>query len=293
MEKDKIIILKDRGLISINGEESISFLQNIITNDIEKVSRQKSIFSAIFTPQGKYLFEFFIIKDENGYLLDCDIHLKNELIKHFNKYKLQSKIKISDSTDNYFVGVISLEKFLKLQSESERQNNTIFFKESLIFVDARSKLLGARVISKKDNEKKIIEELNLKECDEKKYVDLAHKNGIPIKDLSNLQDQLFGLEANLEELQALDFKKGCYIGQENTARMKLKNKIRRKLVAVNSEKKLKLFSEIFIDKKSVGKILINGDYPFALIKIYEEDLKSNKNNLICEQSKISIFLEKN
>ena len=75
--------------------------------------------------------------------------------------------------------------------------------------------------------------------------------------------------------------------------MKLKNKIRRKLVAVNSEKKLKLFSEIFIDKKSVGKILINGDYPFALIKIYEEDLKSNKNNLICEQSKISIFLEKN
>ena len=65
---------------------------------------------------GKVL-SIFIIKDENGYLLDCDINLKNELIKHFNKYKLQSKIKISDSTDNYFVGVISLEKFLNSCSD--------------------------------------------------------------------------------------------------------------------------------------------------------------------------------
>ena len=62
MEKDQIILLEDRGLISINGEDSKNFLQNIITNDVEKVSLSETIFSAIFTPQGKYLYEFFFDK---------------------------------------------------------------------------------------------------------------------------------------------------------------------------------------------------------------------------------------
>ena len=69
MEKDKIIILEDRGLISISGEDTKDFLQNIITNNIEKVDSANSIFSALFTPQGKYLHEFFLIKSSNGYNL--------------------------------------------------------------------------------------------------------------------------------------------------------------------------------------------------------------------------------
>ena len=71
MEKDQIILLEDRGLIFISGEDAKNFLQNIITNDVEKVSLSASIFSALFTPQGKYLFEFFLIQSKNGYLLDC------------------------------------------------------------------------------------------------------------------------------------------------------------------------------------------------------------------------------
>ena len=72
MESDKIIVLKDIGLISIAGEDCKQFLQNIITNDIYKVSKFHTIFSGIFTPQGKYLFEFFLIKSEKGYFIDCD-----------------------------------------------------------------------------------------------------------------------------------------------------------------------------------------------------------------------------
>ena len=71
MEKDQIVILKDRGLISISGDDAKKFLQNIITNDIKKVSENNTIFSALLTPQGKYLNEFFIIKSKNGYYLDC------------------------------------------------------------------------------------------------------------------------------------------------------------------------------------------------------------------------------
>ena len=83
MEKDQIILLEDRGLVSITGEDTKNFLQNIITNDIDKVSFSSSIFSALFTPQGKYLFEFFLIKTKNGYLLDCDNEFTKEIINYF------------------------------------------------------------------------------------------------------------------------------------------------------------------------------------------------------------------
>ena len=82
MEKNQIVILDDRGLIAVEGLEAEDFLQNMISNDIKKVSESNSIFSGIFTPQGKYLYEFFILKNKTGYLLDCDVNFKDELIKH-------------------------------------------------------------------------------------------------------------------------------------------------------------------------------------------------------------------
>ena len=96
MEKNQISILEDRGLILVEGLDAKDFLQNIISNDIDKVNESNSIFSAIFTPQGKYLYEFFIIKNKEGYLLDCHIEFKDDLIKHLSKYKLRSKIEIKD-----------------------------------------------------------------------------------------------------------------------------------------------------------------------------------------------------
>ena len=72
MEKDQIIILENRGLISITGEDAKEFLQNIITNDVNKVSKTKSVFAALLSPQGKYLFDFFVIKNNEGYILDCN-----------------------------------------------------------------------------------------------------------------------------------------------------------------------------------------------------------------------------
>jgi len=80
MEKNQIVILDDRGLIAVEGLEAEDFLQNMISNDIKKVSESNSIFSGIFTPQGKYLYEFFILKNKTGYLLDCDVNFNDELI---------------------------------------------------------------------------------------------------------------------------------------------------------------------------------------------------------------------
>ena len=97
MEKDHIIIIEDRGLISVFGEDAANFLQNIITNDVKKVSITQTIFSGIFTPQGKYLYEFFVIKSKNGFYIDCDSEILSELLDYLKKYKLRSKVEFKDS----------------------------------------------------------------------------------------------------------------------------------------------------------------------------------------------------
>ena len=108
------------------------------------------------------------------------------------------------------------------------------------------------------------------------YFYIAHKASIPLKNLKNLQNNLFGLEANFEELSAIDFKKGCYIGQENTARMKLKNKRRKKLFALTSDLNLEIGSEISFKDNLIGKVLIGNSYPFGLIDVFKIKLTEIK-----------------
>ncbi len=285
MEKDQIILLEDRGLILITGEDTKNFLQNIITNDIEKVSFSSSIFSALFTPQGKYLFEFFVIKSKNGYLLDCDYKFTKEIVNYLLKYKLRSKIEITDISTDYVIGLISSEKFFDIQKSEGKTDNTIEFRDSPLFLDPRNKNLGARILSSLEKLHLTIKKLDLKIVKPDTYFAKAHSLGIPIKGIENLKDQLFGLEANFEELNAIDFKKGCYIGQENTARMKLKEKLRRRLLPISSTEKLNLGEEIFYNKIKIGKVLIEQPYPFCLVKVIDPNIEEFENKELLANNK--------
>ena len=132
--------------------------------------------------------------------------------------------------------------------------------------------------------------MNLKIVDIKNYTSIAHLNGIPIKGLRNLQDKLFGLEANFEELKAIDFKKGCYIGQENTARMKLKNKIRRRLIPIESKEELTINTEITFKNKIIGTVLISGINAFALLKLFEPNFSEyEKDQLLSNKKKLKVI----
>ena len=290
MEKDQIILLEDRGLILITGEDVKNFLQNIITNDIEKVNLSTSIFSALFTPQGKYLFEFFLIQSKNGYLLDCDNKFTNEIINYLLKYKLRSKIEIKNISKEYVIGLITLEKFSDIQKSENKTGDTIEFRDSPLFLDPRNKKLGARILSTLEKLHLTIKKLDLKIVKPDTYFAKAHSLGIPINGIENLKDQLFGLEANFEELNAIDFKKGCYIGQENTARMKLKEKLRRRLLPISSTEKLNLGEEIFYNKTKIGKILIEQPYPFGLIKVIDPNVEEFENkDLLVNNKKCKIL----
>jgi folate-binding protein YgfZ len=291
MEKNQIIILEDRGLILVEDLEAKEFLQNIISNNIDKVNESNSIFSAIFTPQGKYLYEFFIIKNKDGYLLDCHIEIKDDLIKHLSKYKLRSKIEIKDLSASHAVGIISKDKFEEIKEELSSKEKTVLYRESPCFVDTRLPSLGARILSSLEKLHLTIKKLDLKIIDKSNYLKLSHKEGIPTEGAKNLQNNLFALESNFEELNAIDFKKGCYVGQENTARMKLKNKLRKRLLPVTSNKPLRISDEIKFDDQIVGKVLIGGQYPFALIKLFDPNFEIfSKHNLKVQDSNIQILI---
>jgi len=273
MEKGQLFILKDRGIIYLSGEDTRDFLQNIITNDINKVSDTYSCFSSLLSPQGKYLFDFIVVKHKQGYFLDCELNQIDNLINRLSIYKLNSKIEILNLSNEFQVAVISNEKFLSINGSKNEEGYTISYGDDPFFIDPRNKKLGARVIINLEKLYKSIKKLELKPEDPKKYYEISHKLGIAQINTKNLQENIFGLECNFEKLNGIDFKKGCYVGQENTARMKLKNKLRRILLPVSFEGKISHLSEITYKEKVVGKILIPEPYPFALFKTADPEIR--------------------
>jgi len=291
MEKSEVITLEDRGFIQVNGSEAKDFLQNIVTSDIEKVSSNSTLFSSILTPQGKYLFEFFVLKLKDSYLLECEKKSTTEIIKLLNFYKLRSKVDFIDLSEKYVAAVISLEKFKEINSSDLSKGGTASYRDDPVYIDPRNDKLGAKIISKLENIHLTIKKLNLKITDKNKYYSKSFELGIPQIELNKLKNKIFGVENNLDELNGIDFKKGCYVGQENTSRIKLRSKLRRRILPVQKITGEISENDIIKYKDSeIGKIMIDKPYSFALIKVVEPDLKEFTNTeLTCGKSKVKIF----
>ena len=119
----KVYILEDRGLLYINGDDAKEFLQNIITNNIEIVSEDRSCFSVLLTPQGKYLYDFIIIKHKSGFLLDCEKEIIDDLYKKLNLYKIRSKVEILNLSNEFVVASLSKEKFLEIENSKDKEGS--------------------------------------------------------------------------------------------------------------------------------------------------------------------------
>ncbi len=146
MNIKNVYILDDRAILYINGEDAKEFLQNLISNDINKVSDANCCFSSLLTPQGKFLYEFIIIKHKSGYLLDCEKPQVEELFKQLSLYKLRSKVEILNLSNEFVVAAFSHEKFLTFDEAKDQPGHTIKYREDPIFLDPRNKNLGARLI---------------------------------------------------------------------------------------------------------------------------------------------------
>ena len=288
MNKESIYILEDRGIIYINGNDTFDYLQNIISNDLNKVTDNQSCFSYLLTPQGKYLFEFIVVKYKGGFFLDCPKYQIENLYKQLSLYKLRSKVEITNLSNEFVVAALSKDKFSEFEKNNNKIGMTIKFREDPIILDPRCIDLGARIIINLEKLYLSAKKLNLKISDVNEYYQLSHSLGIPNSDTKNFQNKIFGLETNSEELNAIDFKKGCYVGQENTARMKLKEKISKKVYPVEIiEGNIELDEIIKINDNEVGKIINNSKFSFGLFKFKDPNFKIEK-ILTTNKSKIKI-----
>tara|TARA_E500000178_G_C16889521_1_gene692877 strand:+ start:199 stop:1089 length:891 start_codon:yes stop_codon:yes gene_type:complete len=272
MKNKEVYILNDRSILYINGEDAREFLQNLISNDINKVNENNSCFTSLLSPQGKFLYEFIIVKHKSGYLIDCEKSQADQLFKQLSIYKLRSRVEILNLSNEFVVAAFSYKKFQEFNEANNIPGHTIKYREDPIVLDPRNIFLGARLIINLEKLYLSLKKLELNDSDLKNYYSLSHKLGIVPKDLNKLQNKLFGIECNYEELNGIDFKKGCYVGQENTARIKLKNKLSKRLFPINIiSGNLKEGESIYVNEKEIGKVLIDKDYPFALIKYRDEN----------------------
>ena len=287
---NSVYILEDRALLYINGPDAKDFLQNLISNDINKVSENSSCFASLFTPQGKFLYEFIVVEHKSGYFIDCEKSQSAEIFKQLNLYKIRTKVEILNLSNEFVVASFGYDKYLSIAGSKDILGFTFKYREDPILLDPRNKNLGARLIINLEKLYLSLKKLGLKNDKIDNYYIQSHKLGIVPKDLNKLKDKLFGIECNYEELNGIDFKKGCYVGQENTARIKLKKKLSKRLLPIELvDGNLSEGEKIYNNDVEIGKILIDKEYPFAIIKFNDKNFDKDK---IYETSngKLKIFI---
>jgi folate-binding protein YgfZ len=223
-------------------------------------------------------------------LIDCEKSQADGLYKQLSIYKLRSKVEILNLSNEFVVAAFSYEKFLTFDKIQDKSGFTIKYREDPIFLDPRNKQLGARLIINLEKLYLSLKKLDLHDANLHEYYSFSHKLGVVPKDLNKLQNKLFGIECNYEELNGIDFKKGCYVGQENTARIKLKNKLSKRLLPINIVNgELTEGESVYYNKNEIGKVLIKNDYPFALIKYLDENF-NGKSDFNTKEASIKIEL---
>ena len=289
INKKFVFILEDRGVLYINGSDTNEFLQNLITNDIYKVNDKNSCYASLLTPQGKYLYDFIIVKHKNGFFLFFEKIIAEELYKKIISYKLRSKVEILNLSNEFVVAAFSYSKFLEFEGAQDLPGFTTKYREDPVFLDPRNKELGGRLIINLEKLYLSLKKLNLKSEDPDIYYDYSFNLGIPQLQTNLLKEKLFGIECNFEELNAIDFKKGCYIGQENTSRIKLKNKLNKRLLPFKIlNGSLSKDDNIKYNEKEIGKALISKKYNFGLVKL-NNDIFSFDKIFKCGNAEIKFF----
>ena len=259
----------------ISGKDTKTFIQNLITNDIEKCNDGVIIYSCILTPQGKFLADFFIFNINENYFFETNNKFYNNLLDRLKIYKLRSDIEIKKIDNLYSYSVFNLDY---------KADYKIFLK------DPRKINLGKKLIT---SEKILFEENTIREINETEYHEILIENTVPYSPLDILENKSLLLENNFDNLNAIDWNKGCYVGQEITARMKYRGLLKKKLYSL----KIKIGDvlegdELIIDNKKIGTIISKANSNiFAALNInFVNELKKNNESLVINDSLVFDFL---
>lgn len=220
MDKPTYITLDDRGVIRLAGDGVVDFLQGLVSNDVSRAEPGTAVYAALLTPQGKYLHDFFVFADGDALWLDCEADRRDDLTKRLKLYRLRAKIDIDDLTDTHTA--IALPNGVPAAVDGW-----------LTAPDPRNPAMGARAIAARDTLARIVADAGLIDGDRPAYTAYRIALGIPDGSRDLAVDGAYLLENGFEALNGVDFDKGCYVGQEVTARMKHRAKIRKRLVPVD------------------------------------------------------------
>ena len=274
MQKNSFISLPERHIIRISGEDASRFLQGIITNDIEHVTAERSIYALVLTPQGKYIYDFFIAKQGDAFLLDVLEDTKATLLKKLKMYKLRAKVTIEDISATHHVTAYIGDNSYSALNMDNTSGATESQEDSIYYVEPRHTGLGLRSIT--SQEKPALE--GFSETDNKNYDGLRIALGIPEGQKDMISEGDFPLPFGMEALNAIDFQKGCYVGQEVTARSKHRGNIRKAVYRVEGNGELpNQGTDIMAGDKKLGALLSHQENKgIALIR--QEDFQKAAEN---------------
>ena len=251
--------------LSIEGEDSSEFLQNLITNDINKCSKDKILYSCLLSPQGKFLSDFFIFKKDERYLIETHSFFFEKLLKKLNMYKLRSKVHVNEVNNLHSYSVFG---------DLKKDQDTF-----ILNIDPRNKNIGIKLIHLKKNPK-ILDHLN--EINEEKYHEILIQNIVPLSHYDLEGNKSLLLENNFENLNSISWDKGCYVGQELTARMKYRALLKKRIYSLAVKEGAPHIEQPIKDEENnYGKIInIENKYILAMLKIELAESKINKKQKI-------------
>jgi len=261
----KRIKCTERGVIRIAGEDSRTFLQGLISNDIDRADGTKALYGALLTPQGKYLFDFFIVAHGDILLLDCLQSDVEPLIKKLSMFKLRSKVTLEDVSGDFDVYALFGDGLSDIFDLADAQQMT---RDDgvILYTDPRLPKAGIRALTPKGFD---AHTLGGEAADDDAYQAHRIRLGLPEAPDDLQKDKSILMESGFDELNGVDWKKGCYMGQELTARTKYRGLVKKRLVPVTlSAADMQSGAELSQDGKIVGELRsVHGDQAMALIKI--------------------------
>lgn len=224
----------DRGVLRIAGDDARVFLQGLISNDVQQVRPDRAIWAAFLTPQGRYLHDFFISADDGDLLLDCEADRLDDLKRRLSIYRLRSRVTLARAELAVWAlpGCAAAEVLGLPPGEAGAARR---FAGGTVFVDPRLAAAGARALLPLEDGARALAELGFVTGERAVYEQLRIGLGLPDGSRDSIVEKSLLLECGFDELHGIDWNKGCFLGQELTARTRYRGLVKRRLVPVRAE----------------------------------------------------------
>ena len=268
--KTGFIRLESRGVIEIAGEDAREFLQGLISNDVFKVAADRVVYAAFLTAQGKYLHDFFIVDRAGALLLDCEKERLADLKRRLGMYKLRSKVTLADRTEELAVAaVIGDGGAERVGLAPEPAGAAAPFANGVAYVDPRLAAMGVRMVLPRDGTTAALDGTGLAALGQADYDRLRIRLGLPDGSRDMDVEKAILLENGFDELHGVDWEKGCFLGQELTARTKYRGLIKKRLMPVDVDGPLPApGTPVMFEGKEIGEVRSGtGDVAVALIRL--------------------------